>query len=67
MSDAAPEQVYVPMMGLPPRVEHMARPLMMAPPGAFAHTRIEVEITRLLWCVALVLALVVSLTRAATG
>ena len=67
MIDAAREQVYVPVMGQPPRAEHMARPLMMAAPGAFEHTRVEVEITRFLWCVAFVLALVLSLARVATG
>jgi len=67
MGDPAPEQLYVPVMGQPPRVEDMARPLMMPAPGAFAHTRIDIEITRLLWCVAFVLALVLSLARAAAG
>lgn len=67
MSDPAPQQVYVPVMGRPPRVEDMARPLMMAAPGAFAHTRVDVELTRFLWCVAFVLALVISLARVATG
>lgn len=61
----APEPVYVPMMGQPPRPEHMSRPLMMAAPGAFAHTGLEVELTRLLWCAAFVLALVLSLARIA--
>ena len=62
-----PEPVYVPMMGRPPRVEDMARPMMMAAPGAFAHARLEVEVTRLLWCAAFVLALVLVLARMATG
>lgn len=67
MRDPAREQVYVPVMGQPPRAEDMARPVMMAAPGAFAHMRVEVEITRFLWCVAFVLALVLSLARVATG
>ncbi len=73
-----PVPAYVPVMGRPLRPEEMPRPLMMvhplrhdhrplmqAAPGAFAFGGLHRELTRLLWCVAFVLAVVVLLERLA--
>ncbi len=75
-----PVPVYVPVMGRPLRPEEMPRPLMMvqplrhdhrplmqAAPGTFALAGLHRELTRMLWCIAFVLGVVVLLVRLAGG
>jgi len=80
LHEPKPVPVHVPVMGRPPRPEEMPRPLMMVEqlrhdhqplmkvhPAAFAAGWLHREVTRMLWCIAFVLAVVVLVERLAAG